>query len=90
MAEEEGASVSGSSKKRVLNKAKWKKTIRKVNKNSGLKYVNTKNQDVREKTEPQEVSLTKIFCHNNINYERIIDIYTISMFCCYLHYSSLY
>lgn len=62
MADEVCAFASGSAKKRVKNQNKWKKTIRKDCKNRGLKYVNTKNQQVCEKSEPNEVCQTKYSC----------------------------
>uniref|UniRef100_A0A6P7FF42 Uncharacterized protein LOC114328740 n=1 Tax=Diabrotica virgifera virgifera TaxID=50390 RepID=A0A6P7FF42_DIAVI len=56
MADEVLECVTVASKKRVLNTLKWKKTIRKDSKNRGLTYINTKNNEVGEKTEPKEVS----------------------------------
>ncbi|CAK1586378.1 unnamed protein product [Parnassius mnemosyne] len=42
--------------KKIVNKKTWKKTIRKYCRNKGLSYVNTKNKEVSEKSEPSEVS----------------------------------
>ncbi|CAG4973726.1 unnamed protein product [Parnassius apollo] len=52
MSEQDGAST----RKKIVNKTTWKKTIRKYCRNKGLSYVNTKNKEVSEKSEPSEDS----------------------------------
>lgn len=58
MSEQDGASTS---RKKVVNKNTWKKTIRKHCRNKGLSYVNAKNKEVSEKREPSEVCVAKHF-----------------------------